>query len=78
MVWLNSELLALTQERRHQERPARAQQALEDLRSKLLGPRPRLRTRAAICERIDEIVRTRDVGRYLKTKVHQIEEHSFR
>jgi transposase len=78
VVWLKSALLALNQQRRRQERLARAQQDLEDLRSKLLGPRPRLRNRAAIAERVKEIISTCKVGRYLKTKIFQIEEHSFR
>lgn len=78
LVWLKSDLLALNQERRRQERLARAQQELEDLRSRLLGPRPRLRSRAAICERVDEILATCEVSRYLQTKVHQVEEHTFR
>jgi len=78
VVWLKSDLLALHQEKRRQERLARAQQELEDLRSKLLGPRPRLRSRAAISERVDEILKTCLVGRYLKVKVHQLEEHTFR
>jgi len=78
VVWLKSDLLALNQERRRQERLARANQELEDLRSKLLGPRPRLRSRAAVCERVDEIVSTCEVSRYLKTGVRQVEEHSFR
>jgi transposase len=78
VVWLKSTLLALNQQRRRQERLARAQQDLEDLRSKLLGPRPRLRTRTAIAERVEAIVRTCKVSRYLKTTIFQIEEHSFR
>jgi len=78
VVWLKSDLLALNQERRRQERLARAQQELEDLRSKLLGPRPRLRSRAAVAERTEEIVTTCQVSSYLKLKVRQIEEHSFR
>ncbi len=78
VVWLKSDLLALNQERRRQERLARAQQELEDLRSKLLGPRPRLRSRAAIAERVEEIVRRCEVGRYLTTEVAQVEQHAFR
>lgn len=78
VVWLRSELLALNQERRRQERLARANQELDDLKSKLLGPRPRLRSRAAISERVEEILRTREVGRYLETQVRQVEEHTFR
>jgi len=78
VVWLRSDLLALNQERRRQERLARAQQELEDLRSKLLGPRPRLRSRAAIYERVDDIITACQVGRYMKVAVHQLEEHTFR
>ena len=78
VVWLKSELLALRQEHRRQERLARAQQALEDLRAKLSGPRPRLRNRAAIAERVEEIVSGCDVGRYLKATPRQLEEHTFR
>lgn len=78
VVWLKSDLLALHQEKRRQERLARAQQELEDLRSKLLGPRPRLRSRAAIAERVDEILKSCQMCRYLKVKTHQVEEHTFR
>lgn len=78
VVWLKSELLALLQEHRRQERLARAQQELEYLRAKLLGPRLRLRHRAAIAERVEEIVSTHDVGRYLEATVREVEEHTFR
>jgi len=78
VVWLKSSLLALHQEQRRQEHLARAQQNLEDLRAKLLGPRPRLRTRAAIAERVEDIIRTCKVARYLKVKISQLEQHTFR
>jgi transposase len=78
VVWLKGELLALNQERRRQERLARANQELEDLRSKLLGPRPRLQSRAAVCQRVEEIVRTREVSRYLKVEVRHVEKHTYR
>ena len=78
VVWLKSELLALRREHRRQERLARALQELEDLRARLLGSRPRLRTRAAIAERVVEIVSTHDVGRYLQATQREVEEHTFR
>jgi transposase len=78
VVWLKSDLLALRQERRRQERLARAQQLLDDLRSRLIGPRPRLHSRAAIAQRVEDIVTTCEVARYLKVKVRQVEEHTFR
>jgi len=78
VVWIKSTLLALNQQKRRQERLTRAQQDLEDLRSRLLGSRPRIRTHAAIAERINEILKTRNVSRYIKTTIYQIEEHSFR
>jgi len=78
VVWLKSALLALKQEKRRQERLTRAQQELEDLRSKLLGPRPRLRSRAPIADRINEIISHCKVTRYLKLRIFQLEEHTFR
>jgi len=78
VVWLKSALLVLKQQRRRQERLTRAEQDLDDLRSKLLGPRPRLRNRAAIAERVEKIIGRCKVSRYLKTKIFQIEQHSFR
>ena len=39
--------------------------------------RPRLRNRAAIAERVEDIVSTCKVTKYIKTKIYQIEEHSF-
>lgn len=78
VVWLKSTLLALHQQKRRQERLGRAQQDLEDLRAKLLGPRPRLRSRAAIAERVEEIIAKNKVSRYLRPRVFQVEEHPFR
>lgn len=78
VVWLKSALSALNQQRRRQERLARAEQDLDDLRSKLFGPRPRLRNRAAIVERVEKIIGRCKVSRYLNTKIFQVEEHSFR
>jgi len=78
VIWLKSDLLALTQEKRRQQRLARAQQKLEDLQGKLQGARPRLRTRAAIAKRVDEIVSICKVSRYLKVRVRQVAQHSFR
>ncbi len=78
VVWLRSSLLALHQERRRQERLARAQQELEDLNAKLTGPRPRRRSRAAIRERVDAIVHGCRVARYLHVQVRQEEHHSYR
>jgi len=78
VIWLRSSLLALHQEQRRRERLARAEQDLDDLRAKLLGPRPRLRNRAAIAERVNEILADRKVSRYLKVRIFQFEEHTFR
>ncbi len=78
VVWLKSALLALNQEKRRQERLARAQQDLEDLRSKLMGPRPRLRTRIAVRERVNEIIQHRKIARYIDVKVFQEAEHTFK
>jgi transposase len=71
-------LLALHQESARWERLARAIQELQDLNAKLIGPRPRRRSRQEIQERIDEILRQRRVQRYLVVEGVQDEEHYFR
>lgn len=78
VIWLRSDLLALRQERQRRERLARAQQQAEDLRAKLLGPRSRLRSRAAVAERVDEILSTTSVPQYLTVRPRQLEEHTFK
>jgi transposase len=78
VIWLRSDLLALRQERQRRERLAHAQQQLEDLRAKLLGSRPRLRSRAAVAERVDEILSINSVAQYLTVRPHQLEEHTFK
>jgi transposase len=78
VVWVFSSVLALRQEHRRRERLARAAQDLEDLATKLAGPRPRRRSRKEILERVEEILQSCNVKRYLQVKLSQIPQHRFK
>ena len=78
VVWVNSTLLALQQEHRRREAIAKAVQELEDLSKRLRGPRPRLRARHEIWQRVEEILKTCKVTRYLNVKLAKKEHHTFK
>jgi transposase len=78
VIWVYSALLALRQEQTRREHLAQAHEALEALNAKLTGPRPRGRSRQDLQERIDQILRTYKVSRYLAVKLVAEEHHRFR
>lgn len=78
VVWVFSSLLALHQAQRRRERIARAEQDLERLGRQIQGPRPRLRSRARIRERVDFVLGRRRVARYLAVDLRPVQEHRFR
>ena len=78
VVWVRSALLALRQAQTRRERLARAEQALERLRARIAGPRPRLRSRRAILEHVLEILRRCKVRRHLGVHVPRKQEHEFK
>lgn len=69
VIWVYSALLALRQERTRQERLARAIERLQEFNARLLGPRPRHRSRRQVRERVEEILSERHVRRYLKVEI---------
>jgi hypothetical protein len=68
----------LKQEHRRRERIARASQLLEELASKLAGPKPRLRTKHEIHTRIDTILDSHHVKPYLTVELKRTQEHTFK
>jgi len=78
VIWVRSSLLALRQQHTRRERLARATQRLGDFRAKLLGPRPRRRSRKKVQACAQEILRECKVVNYLKVKVSQQSEHYYR
>jgi transposase len=78
IIWVWSTLLALDQERRRLERIAKANEELEEEDQRLRRPRPKRRSREQIQERVDEILLTRNVWRYLKVELWQEELETFR
>jgi transposase len=78
VTWVYSALLALRQERTRQERLARAIERLKELNTRLLGPRPRRRSRRQVRECVEEILAERHVSRYLKVRILRHQEHYFK
>jgi hypothetical protein len=68
-----SSLLKLKQAAGRRERLARASQELDELNAKLLGPRPRLRTKAEIWQRADAITSAQRVKPYLEVTLERTE-----
>lgn len=78
VIWVHSSLLALRQEQTRRERLARAEQELRALAERVAGPRPRLRARKEIHERVGELLRELKVERYLTIQIAPADEHRFR
>lgn len=78
VLWVYSNLLELRQGHRRQERIARAEQELEALDRQLAGKRPRLRSKARIRERVDEILDRCKVARYLPVEIYAEQQHEYR
>jgi transposase len=77
VVWVYSALLKLRQQHTRRERLAKATQELEELSTRLAGPRPRKRSRGQIKERVDDILKERHAVNYLRVKVIRNDEHYF-
>ena len=75
-VW--SSLSTLRQRQARRDRLARAEQYLDRVRRKLEGPRPRLRSRVQVYERVEVMLRRYKVKRYLKVQVREAPQHRFR
>lgn len=78
VTWVYSNLLELHHSQRRRERIARAEQELEALDRQLAGPRPRLRSKVRIRERVDEILERFQVARYLRAEIHSEARHDYR
>ena len=78
VIWVWSPLLALHQEQSRRERLAAALEALGELRIWLASPKTRLRTAREVDRRIEQILASHTVGRYLEVRRTVREEHRFR
>ena len=78
VTWVWSNLLALKQQQRRRERIARASQELEELASRLAGPKSRLRAKHEIHARIDAILASNKITPYLRVELEKIERHTFK
>ena len=77
VVWIRSSIAAICQEQTRREQIAKAEEELKDLAERLSGPRPRLRIRKEIEERLENLLSRHRVARYIKVELIQDEEHSY-
>ncbi|MEE9132314.1 MAG: IS1634 family transposase [Gemmatimonadota bacterium] len=78
VTWVFSALLALRQEQTRREQIAAAEQELSDLRHRLRGPRTRLRKAAEVDRKVEQILGSHRVTRYLHVRRVRREDHTFR
>ena len=77
VVWVWNSLLTLQHEQSRRARMARAIQDLERLRSRLEGPRPRLRSRIEVERLARRVISHFKVERYLRLRVETEQESRF-
>jgi transposase len=77
VTWVYSTLLALHQNRRRQENIQAAIEEIEDIRRKLTGPRPRIKSKYAVEEKVQAILARLHVKDYLRVRVLEYEEPQF-
>jgi len=78
VTWLFSTHLKLKQEHRRRERLMRAQQELDDLKARLEGAKPRLKTKAEIAAKAESILNTHHVKRFITLNIERYERPEYR
>jgi transposase len=78
VIWIFSTLLRTRQEQSRHERIARAEQELDDLAGKCLGPRPRKKDLHEIRTEVDKILEHQAVKEYIRVCVDRDFEHKYR
>ena len=78
VTWLFSTLLKLKQEQRRRERMMRATQELDDLKARLEGRKPRLRTKAEIAAKAEAILSAHHVTRFITLRLERYERPAYR
>lgn len=76
--WFHSTRKSRRDEAARMSRLERAMQDLTDLRERLIGPRPRLRTKEQVQPAVDKILQDRNVRDWLKVTVRQYDTPRFR
>ncbi len=78
VTWVLSSLLRAHQTQARADRIASAEQELDDLARREMGPRARKRSRYEVQKAIDEILERWRVARYLRVSLNATAEHSFK
>jgi transposase len=78
VVWVRSSIAAINKEQTRREQIAKAEEELRDLAQRLVGPRPRLKLRKEIEEKVALLLSKNRVLRYVKVELAQGEDVSYR
>jgi len=78
VTWAFSTLMKLQQEQRRRERMMRASQELDDLKARLEGPKPRLKTKSEIAAKADSILAAHQVQRFITLTLERFERPEYR
>jgi len=78
VTWVFSTLLKLKQEHRRRERMMRASQELDDLKARLEGRKPRLKTKGEIAAKAEGILATHHVQRFITLTIERYERPEYR
>ena len=78
VTWLFSTLLKLKQEQRRRERLMRASQELDDLKARLEGSKPRLKTKAETAGKAEAILAHHRVTRFITLTIERYERPKYR
>jgi len=78
VIWVQSSLLRLRQDKRRRERIDAATEKLEELNVKLAGPRPRKKKPQDIFDAVEKILKSHRVKPYITVNLVEEEEHSYR
>jgi transposase len=78
VIWVQSSLLKLRQERSRRERIDAAIAELGKYNEKLAGPRPRRKSQGDIFDDVDGILKKNKVNRYISVGLVQEEDHRYR
>jgi transposase len=78
VTWVFSTLLKLKQEQRRRERMMRAKQELDDLKARLEGSKPRLKTKAEIAAKAEGILAAHHAQRLITLTLERFERPEYR
>ena len=78
LLWFHSSLKQERDSESRREAVGRAVEELQMLKTKIEGPRSRLKTREGITEKVEAVLRQRQVGRWIRYTIEESQEAEYR